>query len=133
MSYRDTAVALAQRSTGTFVGVVLYAGAYAASGKTSPFWSVVAMRTREELKDWYEEIAGSPTLYYYLGAFDKTQSTTVPVAETIAPPKPGDPTWGAFSVLQQQGYRWRPSPGGESLAKSRPAVSGGERGVYRRG
>ena len=133
MSYRDTAVALAQRTAGNFVGVVLYAGVYAAAGKTAPFWSAVAMRTREELKDWYEEIAGSPTLYYYLSAFDKTQSTSVPVAETIAPPKYGEPTWDVFRVLQQQGYRWRASPWGEAMTKARPTVSGGERGVYRRG
>ena len=133
MSYRDTAVTLAQRAAGNFVGVVLYDGVYAASGKTSPYWSVVAMHTREELKEWYEEIAGSESLYYYLAAFDKTQSTSGPVAESIAPPKPGDPTWGAYRVLRQQGYRWRASPWGEALAKPRPVVSGGGRGVYRRG
>lgn len=129
MSYRDTAVALAQRASGNFIGIWLSVPI----GQSPSRWHAIAMRTREELRDWYEEIAGAPTLYYYLAAFDKTQSMSVPVAETIAPPKPGDPTWGAFWVLQQQGYRWRASPWGEALAKSRPAVSGGDRGAYRRG
>lgn len=126
MSYRDTAVALAQRVPSNFVGVVLYVQI----GQVAPHWSAVAMRSHEELKDWYEEIAGSPTLYYYLAVFDKILSTSVPVGEQIAPPKPGDPTWGAFWTLQQHGYRWRPSPFGEALAKSRPAVSGWGRGIH---
>jgi len=129
MSYRDTAVILAQRVPSNFVGVIFFVQI----GQTAPYWKALALRSREELQDWYEDIAGEPSTYYYLGVFDKTQSATVPVGETIAPPKPGDPTWGAYQVLQQQGYRWRPSPFGEALAKSRTAVSGGGRGLYRRG
>lgn len=127
MSYRDTANALVQRAPGNFIGVALYVpmGGVAAS------WNAVALMSLPALKDWYEEIAGAPTLYYYLAAFDKTQSAS-PVAETIAPPKPGDPTWGAYWTLQQQGYRWRPNPFGSALQKTRPAVSGSTVGAEQR-
>lgn len=127
MSYRDTATALAQHAPGNFLGVTLYVpiGGVAAS------WNAVALMSLPALKDWYEEIAGAPTLYYYLAAFDKTQSAA-PVAETIAPPKPGDPTWVAYLTLQQQGYRWRPNPFGAALQKSRPTVSGSRVGAEQR-
>lgn len=126
MIYRDTAASLAQRADGNFIGVVFYVP----MGSIGARWDVTSHPRLAAIKEWYEEIAPSNTLYYYLAAFDKTQSTTSPVAETIAPPKPGDPTWGAFRTLQQQGYVWRPNPFG--AAPGRPTVSGALVGADRR-
>jgi hypothetical protein len=107
MSYRDTAIALAQRAPGNFLGVWFVVPV----GNMPAQWEVVALASPQALVEWYEEIAGSPTLYYYLAAFDKTRDTSRPAGESTAPPKPGEPGFSPFS-------RWRPSP------FVRPAVSG---------
>ena len=86
MSYRDTATAIAQRAPGNFVGVVLYVSA---AGK-APFWSADAFPNAAALQEWYEEIAPSHPLFYYIAAFDKTQGIE-PAGEAIAPIKPGMP------------------------------------------
>jgi len=112
VSYRDTATAIAQRAAGNFVGVVLYVPMGGQS--TAPWWSASAFPNSGALEEWYEEIAGSPTLYYYLSAFDKTRAA-VPVGEAIAPPKPGMP---GFDIRSE----WRHPP------FSRPTISGEARG-----
>jgi hypothetical protein len=100
--YRDTATALAQRTAGNFVGVVLYVPAGGQS--TTPRWYADALVNSAALEDWYEGIANSPPLYYYIAAFDKTRDT-VPVGEAIAPPKPGMP---GFDIGVSD--RWRHPP-----------------------
>jgi hypothetical protein len=87
MSYRDTATAIAQRAPGNFIGVVLYVPV---GDKTAPWWSVSSFPSAAALQEWYEEIAPSPPLFYYLVAFDKTQGME-PAGEAIAPIKPGMP------------------------------------------
>lgn len=108
--YRDTATALAQRAAGNFIGVVLYVPPRRQS--TSPSWTVYSFPRSSALEEWYTEIAPSAPLYYYLAAFDKIRST-LPVGESIAPPKPGQPGFDLHAT-----GRWRPSP------FNRPTVSG---------
>jgi len=101
MSYwRDTAQALAQRAPDNFIGVVLYVAM--GDESASPRWRMSSFASADALEDWYEEIAPSAPLYYYLAAFDKTRGAS-PVGESIAPPKPGQP--GFDTHLQ-----WRHSP-----------------------
>jgi hypothetical protein len=52
------------------------------------------------LEEWYDEVAGAPSHYYYLAAFDKTRGSA-PVGESIAPPKPGMP---GFDIRSQWRY-----------------------------
>lgn len=116
--YRDTATALVQRAPGNFIGVALYVPT---SKSTAPWWSLVSFPSSNAMEEWYEEIAPSHPLYYYLAVFDKTRSSE-PVGESIAPPKPGVPGFNLHIT-----DRWRPPP------FNRPAVSGvmtsGERGA----
>lgn len=98
MSYRDTAVSIAQQTPGNFLGVMFTTAVANVPAK----WDVVPLASLAALRDWYEEIAGAPTLYYYLAAFDKTRGAS-PVGESIAPPKPGEPGFSPFS-------QWRPGP-----------------------
>jgi hypothetical protein len=86
VNYRDTASALAQHSPGNLIGVALYVPMNGQPAR----WGAVALMNLDALRDWYEELAGSPTLYYYLAVFDKGYSTG-PLVEAIAPPKPGMP------------------------------------------
>lgn len=109
--YRDNATALAQRAPGNFIGVALYVPMGGAS--TKPWWNAVALASSQALEEWYDEIAGSPGLYYYLAAFDKTRGA-VPVGESIAPAKPGMP---GFDVR----FQWRHPPFNRPAAS---AVSG---------
>lgn len=105
MSYRDTAVALAQRAPGNFLGVVLYVPI----GNVPAKWDARSFPSAAALADWYGEIAGAPTLYYYVAAFDKARGSQ-PAAETLAPPKPGDPGWAAFEAARRAGFEWHPQP-----------------------
>lgn len=100
MSYRDTATAIAQRAPGNFIGVVLYVSA---AGK-APFWSASALTNAAALQDWYEEIAPSAPLFYYIAAFDKTQGLE-PAGEAIAPIKPGMPGFDMDTT-----GKWRAPP-----------------------
>ena len=109
--YRDNATALAQRAPGNFIGVALYVPVGGAS--TKPWWNAVALTSAQELEDWYDEIAGSPGLYYYVAVFDKTRGSA-PVGESIAPAKPGMP---GFDVR----FQWRHPPFNRPAAS---AVSG---------
>ena len=118
MSYRDTATAIAQRAPGNFIGVVLYVPV---GGSTTPWWSASALAGAAALEEWYEEIAPSPPLFYYLAAFDKTRGTA-PMGEAIAPIKPGMPGFDMDTT-----GKWRAPPynratvagiGGESDDKS---------------
>jgi len=86
MSFRESATAIAQRTAGNFIGVVLYVPVGGQS--TVPWWSADAFMNTAALEEWYEGIANSPPLYYYIAAFDKTRGA-IPVGEAIAPPKPG--------------------------------------------
>jgi hypothetical protein len=99
---RASATALARRASGNFIGVVLYVPMGGQS--TSPWWSMSAFPRSEALEEWYEEIAPSAPLFYYIAAFDKARSS-LPVGESIAPPKPGDPD---FNLVVTD--RWRHSP-----------------------
>jgi hypothetical protein len=99
--FRETATALAQRTTGNFIGVVLYVPVGGQS--TVPFWTADAFINAVALEEWYEGIAISPALYYYIAAFDKTRDA-IPVGESIAPPRPEMP--GSFDIHT----RWRHSP-----------------------
>jgi hypothetical protein len=112
--YRDNATALAQRAPGNFIGVALYVPL--GGGSTAPWWAAVALSSAKALEEWYDEIAGAPTLYYYLAAFDKTRAL-LPVGESIAPPKPGMP---GFNLTVTD--RWRHPL--FNKATDRPAVSG---------
>jgi len=111
--YRDNATTLAQRAPGNFIGVVLYVPMGGQS--TTPWWSMFSFPSSLALEEWYEEIAPSAPLYYYIAAFDKARGS-VPVGESIAPPKPG--TFG-FNLAVTD--RWRHSPFNKL---TRPAVSG---------
>ena len=106
--YRDTATSLVQRAPGSFIGVALYVPMGGQS--TSPWWSMAAFPSSKALEGWYEEIAPSAPLYYYLAAFDKTRSS-LPVGESIAPPKPGSL---GFDIHSQ----WRAPP------FNKPTISG---------
>jgi len=101
MSYRDTAAAIAQRAPGNFIGVVLYVPV---GGSTAPWWSASALTNAAALQDWYEEIAPSPPLFYYIAAFDKTQGLE-PAGEAIAPIKPGMPGFDMDTT-----GKWRAPP-----------------------
>lgn len=102
MSFRDTATAIAQRAAGNFIGVVLYVPMGGQS--TVPRWRADAFMNAAALEEWYEEIANSPPLYYYIAAFDKTRSTT-PVGEAIAPPKPGMPGFDTHAKWRHPPFR----------------------------
>jgi hypothetical protein len=102
VSYRDTATAIMQRAPGNFIGVVLYVPAGGQS--TTPWWSAAAFPNSEALEEWYDEIAGSPPLYYYLSAFDKTRSIS-PVGESIAPPKPNMPGFNIHAEWRHPPFR----------------------------
>lgn len=106
--YRDTANALATRAPGDYLGVVLYVS----MGSAPVRWDMASFRSLAALREWFEEIAGAPTLYYYLAAFDKTQARE-PIVDSIAPPKPGMPGFDIHS-------RWRHP----AFPTDRPAVSG---------
>ena len=123
--YRDTATALAQLAPEDFIGVVLYVPLGGES--TAPFWSMSHLNGSAALEEWYEDIAPSHGLYYYLAAFDKTRGSwrstpTPPVGESIAPPKPGQP---GFDLHYTD--RWRHSP---FRKPTTPTVSGHRRGHY---
>lgn len=105
MTYRDTASTLAQRVTNNFVGVVLYRPMPWA--QVPARWDAQIFPQPSALVDWYEEIAGSPALYYYIAAFDKTYGGG-PVADAIAPPQPDDLGYKAYAIAQRSGYQWRP-------------------------
>ena len=105
MSYRDNAAAIMQRAPGNFIGVVLYVPAGGQS--TAPWWSAAAFSNAAALEEWYDEIAGSPSLYYYLAAFDKTRGV-VPVGESIAPPKPGMPGFDIRAEWRHPPFRRAP-------------------------
>lgn len=107
--YRDTANALATRAPGDHLGVALYVSM---SSSASVRWDMQTFRSLAALKEWFEEIAGAPTLYYYLAAFDKTRSLA-PIVDSIAPPKPGMPGFDIYS-------RWRHP----AFPTDRPAVAG---------
>lgn len=100
--YRDTATAIAQRAPGNFIGVVLYVPVGGQS--TAPWWRADALVNSASLEEWYEGIANSPPLYYYIAAFDKTRGAA-PVGEAIAPPKPGTPGFDLHFT-----DRWRHPP-----------------------
>lgn len=105
MTYRETATAIAQRATGNLVGVALYRPT---SGTKDPAWWSVSIFPRPgSLIEWYEEIAPSPTIYYYLAVFDKNYGS-VPVAEAIAPPQPYDLGYAAYDAARRGGYQWKP-------------------------
>lgn len=106
MSYRDTATALAQRAPGNFIGVVLYVQA--------PFWSAHAFPNAAALEEWYEEIAPSHPLFYYIAAFDKTQGME-PAGESIAPIRFGMP---GFDMRITDKWRYHP------YKRPRPTISG---------
>ena len=107
--YRHTAIALAQRAPGNFIGVVLYARM---GQSTTPSWSMYSFLNSNALEEWYTEIAPSAPLYYYLAAFDKARSAQ-PMGESIAPPKPGEPGFDLHFT-----DRWRHPP------FNRPTISG---------
>ena len=105
MTYRDTANTLAQRVTNNLVGVVLYRPMPWA--KLPARWDAQIFPQQRALVEWYEELAGSPALYYYIAAFDKTYGGG-PVADAIAPPQPDDLGYGAYAIARRSGYDWRP-------------------------
>ena len=119
--YRDTATALARRAAGNFIGVVLYVPMGGQS--TTPSWSVYSFPRSSALEEWYTKIAPSAPLYYYLAAFDKTRST-LPVGESIAPPKPGTP---GFSIHVTD--RWRHPPFSKPVVSGAMATTSGEHGA----
>lgn len=84
MSYRATAVALAQRAPGNYLGVALYTPMGGASAV--PWWDVVAFTDSKALEAWHAGIVEAPTRdYYYLAAFDKLRSA-MPIGESIGAP-----------------------------------------------
>ena len=106
MTYRDTASTIAQCVTDNLVGTALYRPT---SGTKDPAWWSVSIFPRPgSLVDWYEEIAPSPTHYYYVAVFDKSYSSSVPVADAIAPPQPYDLGYAAYDAARRGGYRWKP-------------------------
>ena len=113
--YRDTATALAQRAAGNFIAVVLYVPMGGQS--TSPWWSMLTFPRSKALEEWYEEIAPSAPLYYYLAAFDKTRSS-LPVGESISPPKPGAPGFDIHSQWRAPPFN-KPTIAGEVPSESR--------------
>lgn len=98
MGFRDSATAIAQRAPGNFIGVVLYVRGNTAS------WHADAFPNAAALQEWYEEIAPSPPLFYYIAAFDKTQGIE-PTGEAIAPIKPGMPGFDMDAT-----GKWRAPP-----------------------
>ena len=119
--YRDTATALAQRASGNFIGVVLYVPMRGRS--TAPSWSAYSFPRSSALEEWYTEIAPSAPLYYYLAAFDKTRSA-LPVGESIAPPKPGQPGFDLHAT-----DRWRHPPFNRPVVSGAMTLTSGERGA----
>lgn len=105
MTYRDTASSLAQRVTDNLVGTVLYRPSPWA--KLPARWDVQIFPRPGALVSWYEDIAASPTLYYYIAVFDKSYRSS-PVAEAIAPPQPDDLGYQVYDDARRGGYRWRP-------------------------
>lgn len=71
--HRDNAAqahALANRTQGPFVGVVLATNA-TATGPGHPTWHAYAAPSREELSNWFLDWSGTPSTYYYLAIFNK--------------------------------------------------------------
>ena len=101
MSFRDAATAIAQRTAGNFVGVVLYVPM---GDRSTAWWRADAFVNSDALEEWYEEIANSPPLYYYIAAFDKTRDA-IPVGEAIAPPKPGMPGFDTHAEWRHPPFR----------------------------
>ena len=121
MSYRETAIALAKRTPGNLVGVVLRAPRPQDKPPSPASWSSLAFPDLLNMEGWYEEVSSSPSYYYYVAVFDKTQHGLEPLVETTAPPQPGDPAWAIQRVLREQGYFWKPNP---FPSRPQPTVSG---------
>ena len=68
----NQALDYAINTTGDYIGVV-YMKPPPAFPEEPPVWKTMPpFRTRQALVDWYNGWVGSPTLYHYLAAFDKT-------------------------------------------------------------
>ena len=82
-AFRETSKSHVAAQPGSFIGVVLQKPA-PDDANGLPVWSTYAFPTLEALTSWYDDWVGTPALYGYLAAIDRSRSSDEPIFEAGA-------------------------------------------------